>query len=143
MRNGLALEGVSESMDPRERKNKTTGAREDEGAEKRTTYFLQGVHRRHSWGGKGWQAGSQEGQQPQKEVSGQSLGSQGATSNSAVTDFLVPSSFMQRCTQVKKNGFISYKNALVSTKFHYIFLEKMILRDFYPLSFCSKGTDYI
>lgn len=43
-------------MDPRERKNKITGAREDEGAEKRTTYFLQGVHRRHSWGGKGWQS---------------------------------------------------------------------------------------
>lgn len=135
--------GGSESTDPRERENKATGAREDEGAEKRTTYFLQGVHRRHSWGGKGWQAGSQEGQQHQKEVSGQSLRSQGATSNSAVTDFLVPSSFMQRCTQVKKNGFIFYKNALVSTKFHYIFLEKMILKDFYPLSFCSKGRDYI
>lgn len=104
MRNGLALggRGGSESMDPRERENKTTGAREEEGAEKRITYFLQGVHRRHSWGGKGWQAGSQEGRQHQKEVSGQSLRSQGATSNSAVTDFLVPSSFMQRCTQVKK-----------------------------------------
>lgn len=70
IRNGLALKEVSESMDPREERNKATGARVNEGADPRTTHFLQGVHRGQTWeGGAGRLAVKENNTRMKSEVS--------------------------------------------------------------------------